>query len=193
MIASVVVCSANKMALDGPHIPPSYSDFRSSRPNACPTEESYGSEVAYASQQRYTPTRRIYPATFQESSMPVTSSSQSLLASLPSFMSVFGNGPDKLERNGRDTVTAEGPDRTINIAAKRPHNNSQLSSPILRRDSTSTFNESYESSPTTTISTIESSLTEPSPNSPQNRQSRSYLCNFQDSKSQSSLWANDGG
>ncbi|KAL2043145.1 hypothetical protein N7G274_004205 [Stereocaulon virgatum] len=151
---------------DGPHTPPSFSDFRSSRSNDCPTEGSHGAEVVYASQQRYTPTRRIYPATFQESSMPVTSSSQSLLASLPSFMSVFGNGPDKLERNGRDTVAAEGPDRTINIAAKRPHNNSQLSSPILRRDSTSTFNESYESSPTTTISTIESSLTEPSPNSP---------------------------
>lgn len=166
MIASVVLCSANKMAVDGPNTPPLFSDFHSSRPNACPTEGSHGAEVAYAPQQRYTPTRRIYPATFQESSMPVTSSSQSLLASLPSFMSVFGNGPDNLETKERDSVAAEAPGRTINITAKRPHNNSQLSSPILRRDSASTFNESYESSPTTTISTIESSLTEPSPNSP---------------------------
>ena len=163
MIASVVLCSANKMSVEGPHTPPVFSDCHLSRANAGPTEGSHGAEVAYASQQR---TRRISPASFQESSMPVTTSSQSLIASLPSFMSVFGNGPDRLETNERDITATEAPSRTINVAAKRPHNNSQLSSPLLRRDSASTFNESIESSPTTTISTIESSLTEPSPNSP---------------------------
>lgn len=153
------------MYVEGPHTPPSFSDFQSNRPNACPPDGSHVAEVAYAPHPRYTPTRRILPTTFQESSMPVSTSSQSLLASLPSFMSVFGNGPDKPEVNERVTTATEAPGRTVNIV-KRIQNNTQYNSPLLRRDSASTFNDSIESSPTTTISTIESSLTEPSPNSP---------------------------
>ena len=165
MIASVVLCNANKMSVEGPHTPPSFSDFQSNRPNACPPDGSHIAEVAYAPHPRYTPTRRILPTTIQESSMPVSTSSQSLLASLPSFMSVFGNGPDKPEANERVTAATEAPGRTVNIA-KITQNNTQYKSPLLRRDSASTFNDSIESSPTTTISTLESSLTEPSPNSP---------------------------
>ena len=165
MIASVVLCNANKMSVEGPHTPPLFSDFQSNRPSACPPDGSHVAEVAYAPHPRYAHTRRILPTTFQESSMPVSTSSQSLLASLPSFMSVFGNGPDKPEANERVTTVTESPGRTVNIV-KRPQSITQYNSPLLRRDSASTFNDSIESSPTTTISTIESSLTEPSPNSP---------------------------
>ena len=91
--------------------------------------------------------------------MPVSTSSQSLLASLPSFMSVFGNGPNRSEVNEANGEVAQSPTR---IHSKRPQH---FSSPFARRDSASTF-ESTESSPTTTISTLESSLTEPSPQSP---------------------------
>ena len=92
--------------------------------------------------------------------MPVSTSSQSLLASLPSFMSVFGNGPDKLEVNEANAVETQS---TNNIHSRGSQQ--QFSSPFTRRDSASTF-ESTESSPTTTISTLGSSLTEPSPQSP---------------------------
>lgn len=92
--------------------------------------------------------------------MPATASSQSLLASLPSFMSVYGNNTDVRRDRGADVM---GSTRAANVA-KRPSPSSHFSSPILRRDSTSTF-ESADSSPTTTISTVDSSLTEPSPSS----------------------------
>ncbi|MCJ1271329.1 hypothetical protein MMC22_011229 [Lobaria immixta] len=92
--------------------------------------------------------------------MPVTASSHSLLAPLPSFMSVYGNNTDVRREKGADAV---GSNRPANVA-KRPSPSSHFSSPILRRDSTSTF-ESADSSPTTTISTLDSSLTEPSPSS----------------------------
>lgn len=92
--------------------------------------------------------------------MPVAASSQSLLASLPSFMSVYGDNTDVRRDRGAD---AGGSNRAPNVA-KRPSPSSHFSSPILRRDSASTF-ESADSSPTTTISTLDSSLTEPSPSS----------------------------
>ena len=94
--------------------------------------------------------------------MPVSTSSQSLLASLPSFMSVFGNGPDRLEAYEGDAAATASQGGT----SRRPSN--VVAQPVphtVRRDSTSTF-ESTESSPTTTISTAGSSLTEPSPRSP---------------------------
>lgn len=94
--------------------------------------------------------------------MPVSTSSQSLLASLPSFMSVFGNGSDRLEAYEGDAAATTSQGRTS--ISKRPINIAQPP-PTFRRDSSSTF-ESTESSPTTTISTVESSLTEPSPRSP---------------------------
>ena len=93
--------------------------------------------------------------------MPVSTSSQSLLASLPSFMSVFGNGPDRLEAYESDTAATTSQTKT----SKRPLSVTQPAPTTLRRDSSSTF-ESTESSPTTTISTVGSSLTEPSPRSP---------------------------
>lgn len=99
---------------------------------------------------------RIYRS---DPSMPVTASSQPL-ASLPSFMSVYGNNTDVRRDRGADVM---GSTRAANVA-KRPSPSSHFSSPILRRDSTSTF-ESADSSPTTTISTVDSSLTEPSPSS----------------------------
>ena len=108
-------------------------------------------------------------------SMPMSTGSQSsLLASLPSFASVFGDGSDKpkIQEVGdtsshhnlsRATNIQQGPSNTTNTF-KRPNSAHHFFSSALRRDSASTF-ESVESSPTTTISTIESSLTEPSPSS----------------------------
>ena len=96
--------------------------------------------------------------------MPVTASSQSFLTSLPSFMSVFGEGPGGHRARGGEALgTTAAVNRSGNVA-KRPSPSSHFSSPILRRDSASTF-DSTDSSPTTTISTLDSSLTEPSPSS----------------------------
>lgn len=96
--------------------------------------------------------------------MPGTASSSSLIASLPSFMSIFGNGAD-LHRSmgGEAALTIASSNKPVNVA-KRPSPSSHFSSPIIRRDSASTF-ESADSSPTTTISTLDSALTEPSPSS----------------------------
>ncbi len=94
----------------------------------------------------------------------VTAGSPSLLTSFPSFMSVFGDGAEgRLERVGGDTGVMNPPNRVANLA-KRPSPSSHFSPFILRRDSGSTY-ESADSSPTTTISTLDSSLTEPSPSS----------------------------
>ena len=96
--------------------------------------------------------------------MSGTASSSSLIASLPSFMSIFGNGAD-LHRSmgGEAALTIPSSNKPVNVA-KRPSPSSHFSSPIIRRDSASTF-ESADSSPTTTISTLDSALTEPSPSS----------------------------
>lgn len=98
----------------------------------------------------------------EDLTMPITSGSPSLLASLPSFMSVFGNGTD-VRRSMGGEVLAVSSNKPVNVA-KRPSPCSHFSSPIIRRDSASTF-ESADSSPTTTISTLDSALTEPSPSS----------------------------
>lgn len=95
--------------------------------------------------------------------MSGTSSSSSLIASLPSFMSIFGNGADLHRSMGGEALTIPSSNKPVNVA-KRPSPSSHFSSPIIRRDSASTF-ESADSSPTTTISTLDSALTEPSPSS----------------------------
>ncbi|MCJ1451691.1 hypothetical protein MMC28_002031 [Mycoblastus sanguinarius] len=151
------------MSVEGPHTSVALPEFRTSQPNVCPTKCSFGLDLAYIPNQQYTPTTRSDQAGLQELNMPVSTSSQSLLASLPSFMSVFGNGIDKQGASEGDSSASQAPFRTVNVA-KRPNNISHFSSPIFRRDSASTFG-STESSPTTTISTVESSLTEPSPSS----------------------------
>lgn len=165
MIASVVLCSTDTMSVEGPHTSIPFPEFQSSRPNARSTKASRGVEVAYTPQQQYKPMKRSSPFTAGDSSMPASTSSQSLLASIPSFMSVFGNGSDRLPPNqppnDAKTLSTEAPGTTIKFS-RIPNT---FASPIHRRDSTSTF-ESVDSSPTTTISTIESSLTEPSPSSP---------------------------
>ena len=117
---------------------------------------------------------------FHNSTMPITTSSQSLVASYPSFMSVFGDGADTRQSKEND-IGSHAPARITNIG-KRPPYNTNYSSPLLRRDSASTF-ESVESSPTTTISTLDSSMTEPSPSSsPESPISLSPLSNFKSLK-----------
>lgn len=97
--------------------------------------------------------------------MPVTAGSPTLLASFPSFMSVFGGGNIIEERQRQQKASGDtgvmNPSKNV---AKRPSPSSHFSPSMLRRDSVSTF-ESTDSSPTTTISTVDSSLTEPSPSS----------------------------
>ena len=93
----------------------------------------------------------------RESSMPASTNSP-LQATFPSFMSVFGNGSTP-HTNG----TVVQASNKISNTDKRPYHHSNSSS-FTRRDSSSTF-ESSESSPTTTISTVGSAITEPSPSS----------------------------
>ena len=131
-------------------------------------------KIISSKKQPYIPLEANPPVRPQTPSMPMSTGSQSsLLASLPSFDSVFGDGLDtqKIKENG--DLADQSPSRTSNLPTapvklnptfKRPNSAHHFFSPALRRDSASTF-ESVESSPTTTISTIESSLTEPSPSS----------------------------
>jgi tyrosine-protein phosphatase MSG5 len=88
--------------------------------------------------------------------MPVATSSQPLLSSLPTFMSVFGNEGSH-QSNATITTNSHQP-------SKSQQNLDPHSSSHTRRGS-STTTESTESSPTTTISTVDSTLTEPSPSS----------------------------
>ena len=101
-----------------------------------------------------------------EAIMPVATGSQSLLTSIPSFMSVFGDGlgARSLRDNGPPAVQ---PTRhTLGTGTRRASHNPAPTSYVYRRGSSGTFkSESSESSPTTTISTIDSTLTEPSPSS----------------------------
>lgn len=132
------------------------SGFREAIVNAFPKKEFHRAAINY-------PFTRA-----PERNMPVTAGSPTLLASFPSFMSVFGGGNSFEERQrqqkgGGDTGVMNSPNRAANIA-KRPSPSSHFSPSMLRRDSVSTF-ESTDSSPTTTISTVDSSLTEPSPSS----------------------------
>ncbi|MCJ1429355.1 hypothetical protein MMC29_007268 [Sticta canariensis] len=128
--------------------------------NAFSDEDRESTAITDGSELHAIPLKKSLPTNPQKSNMPVTASSQSSLSSLPSFMSVYGDNTEVHRERGADAV---GSNRPANVA-KRPSPSSHFSSPILRRDSTSTF-ESADSSPTTTISTLDSSLTEPSPSS----------------------------
>ncbi|MCJ1236436.1 hypothetical protein MMC14_004417 [Varicellaria rhodocarpa] len=101
-----------------------------------------------------------------EASMPVATGSHSLLTSIPSFMSVFGDGLGT--RNVRDDGGPNNqPSRhTLGTGNRQTSHNPSPPSYVYRRGSSGTFkSESTDSSPTTTISTIDSTLTEPSPSS----------------------------
>ena len=119
--------------------------------------------IKYRAEQSSTATNRRWSKEEESISMPGTASSPSLIAALPSFMSIFGNGADLHRSMGGEAVAIPPSNKPVNVA-KRPSPSSHCSSPIIRRDSASTF-ESTDSSPTTTISTLDSALTEPSPSS----------------------------
>ena len=146
------------MSVEGPCHSHPQPDQRG-RPNACSKGCDHDFEVAYGSCNQYPALPTSPTARQQGRIMPTSMSSQSLLASLPSFMSVFGDGSEKIAFNEANPTANHSP---IKTHTKRL---SSFSASFVRRDSTSTF-ESTESSPTTTISTMESSLTEASPQSP---------------------------
>ena len=159
MMASMI-CTDVISVVDGLHTSRSEPQTNCNS-NVFPSEGALGPEVAYGYREQRPSPQRCFPTQSPGSRMPVSTSSQSLLASLPSFMSVFGNGPDRLEAYEGDAEATASQGGT----SKGPLNIAQPAPPTDRRDSASTF-ESTESSPTTTISTAESSLTEPSPRSP---------------------------
>ncbi|MCJ1294955.1 hypothetical protein MMC34_006515 [Xylographa carneopallida] len=105
--------------------------------------------------------------------MPITSGSQSLLASLPTFMSVFGDGTRTKDASiiSSPAQTAasslSGAVSSFSQTRRASYNQSLCTNPdVHRRDSSTTLpSDSTESSPTTTISTVDSTLTEPSPSS----------------------------
>ena len=159
MMASMI-CTDVISVVDGLHTSRSEPQTNCNS-NVFPSEGALGPEVAYGYREQHPSTQRCFSTQSPDSRMPVSTSSQSLLASLPSFMSVFGNGPDRLEAYEGDAAATASQGGT----SKRLSNIAQPTPPTERRDSASTF-ESTESSPTTTISTAESSVTEPSPRSP---------------------------
>ena len=108
------------------------------------------------------------------STMPVATGSQSLLASLPTFMSVFGEGNGTNSGNrgksgiqSASTALKEAPSvQSHTIPTRTATYPSTQPIPEHRRGSSATLHsESTESSPTTTISTVDSSMTESSPSS----------------------------
>lgn len=99
-------------------------------------------------------------------SMPSQTSSQSLLASIPSFMSVFGASSDMRGRKGSDATETNASNGTTTVQSDQLAPTNDFLSRIPRRGSSSTYKtDSTDSSPTTTISTFDSSLTDPSPSS----------------------------
>lgn len=129
-----------------------------------PTVASLRRRAVISTQQNHN-----YTAT----TMPATTGSSSLLASLPTFMSVFGEGSASQD-NARIKSSSQP-----TSASSRPSSRSQYyptrssafqhtpsDSGEHRRGSAATIRtESTESSPTTTISTVDSTLTDPSPSS----------------------------
>ncbi|KAL8667183.1 MAG: hypothetical protein Q9202_000755 [Teloschistes flavicans] len=96
--------------------------------------------------------------------MPGEADPQPMLASLASPMSSFDNRVENQGSRGPEVKT-KGTLKNPPEAYVRQHSqNSSISSQFFRRDSASTF-ASAESSPTTTVSTMDSALTEPSPSS----------------------------
>ena len=102
------------------------------------------------------------PSSPSSLNMPAATESGSLLASLPTFMSVFGESENV--KDGRGYGGGALKSGAAGCTNKRPPNHTYASSPLFRKDSSVTF-ESVESSPTTTISTMDTTLTEPSPSS----------------------------
>ncbi|KAL8829642.1 MAG: hypothetical protein Q9170_006079 [Blastenia crenularia] len=96
--------------------------------------------------------------------MPEQTSPQPLLTSLASSMSALGNSVDIRDQLGSEVEGNSILKPSPGWAIKQHSQNSSVSSQPFRRDSTSTF-ESAESSPTTTVSTMDSAITEPSPSS----------------------------
>ncbi|KAL9578046.1 MAG: hypothetical protein Q9212_005975 [Teloschistes hypoglaucus] len=96
--------------------------------------------------------------------MPGDAGPQPMLAYLASPMSSLDNSVEIQGSRGAE-VRTKGTLKNHPEAYVRQHSqNSSISSQLFRRDSASTF-ESAESSPTTTCSTMDSALTEPSPSS----------------------------
>ena len=101
--------------------------------------------------------------------MPVTTGGPSLLSSLPTFMSVFGS-QESSENNASLTSNAatlnhRPPPRAHPLNRATSYQSALSASHTRRGSSATTRSESTEPSPTTTISTVDSTLTEPSPSS----------------------------
>ena len=159
---AVLARNTNEMAVEGTYTSITFPSIHQQRNNDISPERDDYCAIVSAYGQQPDPWKENSPTNAQESRMPGTTGSGPLLASLPSFMSVFGNGVDVQEAREVENTTSITTNRAVNTL-KRPPHSSHYSSPVLRRDSTSTF-ESADSSPTTTISTMDS-LTEPSPSS----------------------------
>ena len=106
--------------------------------------------------------------------MPATTSSQPLLASYPNFMSVFGGEGVGRHSNEQITTASNASSAATKSLPQPPSSNvvqvaglaANSAGADIRRDSSATHrSDSTDSSPTTTISTLDSTLTDPSPSS----------------------------
>ena len=174
MAATVVKTRTNALSSEAYHTPHLLNQPFNSNGSQQSSRNIISGKVTPSKRQQYTFLDASLPGRPRTPSMPMSNGSQSsLLAALPSFASVFGDGSDNQNIKEVGDLSKQTPSGTTNIHSapnksnstfKRPNSAHHFFSPALRRDSASTF-ESVESSPTTTISTIESSLTEPSPSS----------------------------
>ncbi|KAI4165339.1 MAG: hypothetical protein LQ342_001207 [Letrouitia transgressa] len=153
--------STDTMVVQGLYTSIAKSDYQANSAKRRSPEDQDADAIVYG--QRYHSIVPRAEGLFNNrgSSMPGQTSSQSMLAPFPSLMSVVGDGADV---RSPEAVAKPLPANVFPGDLKSHSQNSSISSQLYRRDSTSTF-ESVESSPTTTVSTLDSALTEPSPSS----------------------------
>ena len=174
MAATIVKTCADSLSSESQQPPHLLTRPFNSNGNRRPSGSIVSGKIVSSKKQQYILLEASLPVRPRTPSMPMSTGSQSsLLTSLPSFASVFGDGSDNQKTKEVGDLSSQVLSGTTNIQTvpnkptptfKRPNSAHHFFSPALRRDSASTF-ESVESSPTTTIYTIESSLTEPSPSS----------------------------
>ena len=143
------------------------TSLKRTSPTLSPSFPSKKSEHTFAHYSRWSSTTRAHPlrtaSSPQPSSMPTTTSRTYM--PMPSFGAVFGGEPHNL----RDTHTSESTVHGNNVAQRTSSGNTIHGAPFSSfhnhhdsRDSNSTA--SSDNSPTTTISTMDSSsVTDPSP------------------------------
>ncbi|KAI4123004.1 MAG: hypothetical protein LQ338_005491 [Usnochroma carphineum] len=141
-----------------PIAPPHFS-FASR--DVCSKDLGESRSVVHGPSDPYKASRGGFSYTGCASAMQTETGPQPLLTSLAPSMSNGGNTGGTQGSAGSEVETKRLPRPSAGSTVQQHSQNSSISSQLFRRDSASTA----ESSPTTTVSTMDSALTDPSPSS----------------------------